>query len=153
MPRGSTYRQLRWDEVAEGDSLPTDSDHIDVQRVVESAAANWTYFGGHIDRDYARAVQGRTDIYLATGPITGLLDRYVTSWAGPEAFLAKRSMRMTESIYAGDDITFEGTVSKKWLDDSRGQERALISVDVAIRNGAGKQCVTATSVYELPRST
>jgi hypothetical protein len=152
-PSTSTYRRLTWADVSEGQVVPEAVDHIDVQRVVESAAANWTYFGGHIDSDYARNVQGRTHIYLATGPIQGMLDGYVTAWAGPEAFLAKRTMRMAESIYAGDDIRFEGTVTKKWIDDSRGYERALISVDIHILNGAGTPCVTATSVYELPAPT
>jgi hypothetical protein len=67
---------------------------------VASAAAPWTFFGGHTDADYARSVQGRDHVYLATGPILGLLDRYVTSGAGPEAFLANRSVRMVDSLAA-----------------------------------------------------
>ena len=144
------HRRLTWSDVSEGDHLPADTDHIDVQRVVASAASTWTFFGGHIDSDYARSVQGRSHVYMATGPILGLLDRYVTSWAGPEAFLAKRSMRMVDSIYAGDDIRFEGTVTKTWIDDSRGYDRSLVAIDVTIRNGNDQPCVLASVIYELP---
>ena len=150
MSGAAQFRQLAWDQVAEGDQLPADVDHLDVERVVATAASTWTFFGGHIDADYARSVQGRSHIYMATGPILGLLDRYVTSWAGPRAFLAKRSMRMADSLYADDELRFEGLVSKKWTDDSRGHPRALIEIDLKIRNGSDKACVVATAVYELP---
>ena len=150
MSRPAQYRQLVWDQVSEGDELPSAVDRIDVERVVATAASTWTFFGGHIDADYARSVQGRSHVYLATGPILGLLDRYVTSWAGPHAFLAKRSMRMVESLCAGDELRFAGRVSKKWTDDSRGYERRLVEIALEIRNGADKPCVLATAVYELP---
>ncbi|MEO8692994.1 MAG: hypothetical protein ABI658_05725 [Acidimicrobiales bacterium] len=151
MSRRAQHHQLTWDQVAEGDELPSDVDRLDVERVVATATSTWTFFGGHIDADYARSAQGRSHIYMATGPILGLLDRYVTSWAGPESFLAKRSMRMAESLCAGDELRFEGRVTKKWMDDARGYDRALIEVDLKIRNDADKPCVLATSVYELPR--
>jgi len=150
MSRAPQYRQLSWDQVSEGDELPADVDHLDVERVVATAASTWTFFGGHIDADYARSAQGRSHVYMPTGPILGLLDRYVTSWAGPHAFLAKRSMRMADSLYAGDELRFEGLVTKKWMDDSRGYNRPLIEIDLKIRNGADKACVLATASYELP---
>jgi hypothetical protein len=150
MSRTPQYRQLTWDQVAEGDDLPAAVDHLDVERVVATAASTWTFFGGHIDGEYARSAQGRSHIYMATGPILGLLDRYATAWAGPQAFLAKRSMRMVDSLCAGDELRFEGRVSKKWMDDTRGYNRALIEIDLKIRNGADKACVLATAVYELP---
>ena len=150
MKHGPQYGQLTWDQVSEGDALPADVDHLDVERVVATAASTWTFFGGHIDADYARSVQGRSHVYMATGPILGLLDRYVTSWAGPQAFLAKRSMRMTDSLYADDELHFEGLVTKKLMDDSRGYPRALVEIDLKIRNGADKACVLATAIYELP---
>ena len=153
MSRRAQHRQLTWDQVAEGDELPADVDRLDVERVVATATSTWTFFGGHIDADYARSAQGRSHVYMATGPILGLLDRYVTSWAGPESFLAKRSMRMAESLCAGDEMRFEGRVSKKWIDDSRGYDRPLIEIELKIRNAADKACVVATSVYELPRAS
>ena len=152
MNRPPQYRQLSWDQVSVDDTLPADLDRLDVERVVATAASTWTFFGGHIDADYARSAQGRSHVYMATGPILGLLDRYVTSWAGPRAFLAKRSMRMADSLYAGDELRFEGVVTNKWMDDSRGHSRPLIEVDLKIRNGADKACVLATAIYELPVS-
>jgi hypothetical protein len=145
-----SYRSLTWPEVDEGQRLPPVVDPIDVQRVIATAAATWVFFGGHIDPEYARSVQGRQHIYLATGPILGLLDRYVTSWAGPEAFLAKRSVRLVDSLYAGDELHFAGVVTRKWLDATRGYERSLIEIDLEIRNRAGQPCVRATVCYQLP---
>ncbi len=153
MRSSQTYRQLTWDEVTEDTVLPTVADHIDVERVIASAASTWTLFAGHTDPDYARNAQGRRHIYMPTGPILGLLDRYITGWAGPETVVAKRIIRMTSSICAGDDITFHGRVTRKWLDDERQQVRPLVAVDLHIDDGDGSRRVTGAGVYQLPRAS
>jgi hypothetical protein len=129
--------------------LPAGLDENDVERVVASATSTLAFYGGHTDADYARSVQGRAHVYLATGPILGLLDRFVTQWAGPESFLVKRSMRMVDSLYAGDELRFEGSVTKAWLDVSSGRVRRLVSLALEI-HARGRCCVTATATYELP---
>jgi hypothetical protein len=144
------YSQRQWDDIVEGEDLPTLHDHLDVERVVATSASTWTFFGGHIDADYARNVQGRNHVYLATGPVLGLVDSYVTGWLGPESFLAKRKLRMVDSLYAGNDIVFTGIVRRKWIDHERGYPRSLVEIDAAIENGSGKPCVVATATYELP---
>ena len=149
--RSPSSPQRTWDDVVEGESLPPSVDRITLERVVASAAATAVYFGGHIDADYARTVQGRRHVYLATGPILGLLDRYVTSWAGPAAFLVKRSMRMAESICAGDEIRFEGTVVRKASEERAGRTAWVVELELAIVNAEGKRCVTATAKWALPR--
>jgi acyl dehydratase len=143
--------QRTWDDVVEGEALPPFVDRITLERVVASAAATAVYFGGHIDPDYARTVQGRRHVYLATGPILGLLDRHVTSWAGPEAFLVKRSMRMAESICAGDEIRFEGTVARKACEEREGRTRWVVELELGIFGFDGRRCVTAKATWELPR--
>ena len=142
-------RQRTWSQITEGDVLPTFTELLDVERVVASATATRTFFGGHIDLEYARS-QGRSHIYMATGPIVGLLDRFVTDWAGPLSFLRKRSVKMVDSLYAGATIRIDGTVNRKWLESGRGRQQHLFEVGLTIANDAGKVCVTATSVFEVP---
>ena len=144
-----SFPRRSWSGVVDGESLPPLHDHLDLERVVATAAATWPFFGGHIDADYARTVQGRKHVYMATGPILGMVDAYVMAWAGPEAFLAKRSMRMADSLYADDDIVIAGVVKRKWVDRERVAERPLVEIDVTITNAAGKPCVVASAVVQL----
>ena len=47
---------------------------------------------------------------------TGLVQRYVTDWAGPDAMVRKIAIRLGVPCYAGDKLTFSGR--GEW----RGQE-------------------------------
>lgn len=140
----------RWSELAEGDALPETVDVLDVERVVASAAATWTFFAGHIDPDYARRVQGRDHVYLATGPVLGLLDAYVLKGLGHGAVLAKRAIRMDRSLCAGDRMVFRGQIVRRWIDEERGRARKLVEVATTITGAGDRSCVRSTSTIELP---
>lgn len=143
------YPARSWSDISEGELIPSFVETLDVERVVAGATATRTFFGGHIDADYARS-QGRAHIYMATGPILGLLDRYVTDWAGPFAFLRRRSVKMADSLYAGATISIDGTVTRKWVEERDGRTVHLVEVDVTIENEAGTKCVLATAHWALP---
>ena len=141
--------QRTWIDISEGEVIPPHIEALDVERVIAGATATRTFFGGHIDPEYARS-QGRSHIYMATGPILGLLDRYVTDWAGPLAFLRKRSVKMADSLYAGTTIRIDGVVTRKWAEDRGARADDLIEIEITIRNEAGVPCVTATAHFAVP---
>jgi hypothetical protein len=136
-------------DVTEGEVIPPQIEVLDVERVIAGATATRTFFGGHIDPEYARS-QGRSHIYMATGPILGLLDRYVTDWAGPLAFLRKRAVKMADSLYAGTTIRINGVVTRKWSEARGERVDDLIEVELTIENEAGTACVLATAHFALP---
>lgn len=127
---------------------------LDRVAVVMGAATTNTFFEGHIDPEYAKR-QGRRDIYLATGAVAGLVDRYVLNWLGPEAFLRSRSLRMRSSLCAGDVATLTGTVVSVEPSDGPGRGRqqstpvAVVTFQVAIANET-ETCVTASVSTEVP---
>lgn len=148
---------------AEGDLLPECIDVLDVERVVASAAATWTFFGGHIDPDYARGVQGRDHVYLATGPVLGMLDAYVLNALGRGARLVKRSIRMDRSLCAGDRIVLRGRVVRRWTGSgtatgsatatangpAAARSRSFVEVETVILGAGDRACVRSTSTVEL----
>jgi hypothetical protein len=142
-------KQRKWHDVSEGETIPTSTEALDVERVIAGATSTRTFFGGHIDPEYARS-QGRSHIYMATGPILGLLDRYVTDWAGPLAFLRKRSVKMADSLYAGTTVRIDGVVARKWIEGRDGRDEHLVEIEMTIRNEADTACVIATSRFTLP---
>ena len=41
----------------------------------------------------------------------GLVERYVTDWAGPEALIRGINVKLGVPAYAGDTLTFSGSVT------------------------------------------
>jgi acyl dehydratase len=139
-----------WDAVSEGDVLPEIELPISYARVIAIPAATWDYFPGHHDPFYARD-QGQETIYLSTMFYSGFLDRIVTDWAGPYAFIRARELAMTGSVYAGEQLTGRGQVRAKRIETSGMQ---VIDVQVSATSGANAGVdglMTVTRSSELDR--
>ena len=65
----------------------------------------------HHDRDRAVA-RGSQDIFINILTTTGLVQRYVTDWAGPEALVRQVAIRLGAPCYAGDTLTLSGQVTE-----------------------------------------
>jgi hypothetical protein len=78
--------------------------------VISSAIATRDFQDVHHDRD--RAVErGSKDIFINILTTTGLVQRYVTDWAGPQALVRKVAIRLGVPCYAGDTLTFSGAAA------------------------------------------
>lgn len=78
--------------------------------VVSTAIATRDFQDVHHDRDLA-VQRGSKDIFLNILTTTGLVQRYVTDWAGPRAVIKACALRLGAPAYPGDTLTFTGTVS------------------------------------------
>jgi hypothetical protein len=77
--------------------------------VISTAIATRDFQDVHHDRD--RAVQrGSKDIFVNILTTTGLVQRYVTDWAGRDAEIRGIAIRLGVPCYAYDTLTFSGTV-------------------------------------------
>ena len=78
--------------------------------VISTAIATRDFQDVHHDRDKA-AERGGQDIFLNILTTTGLVQRYVTDWAGPCALVRHIAIRLGVPCYAGDTLTFSGQVT------------------------------------------
>jgi MaoC like domain len=79
--------------------------------VVASAIATRDFQDVHHDKD--RAIErGGQDIFVNILTTTGLVQRYVTDWAGPQALVRKVAIRLGVPCYAGDTLTFSGRATR-----------------------------------------
>lgn len=75
--------------------------------VISTAIATRDFQDVHHDRD--RAVQrGSQDIFVNILTTAGLVQRFVTDWAGPQAIVRNVAIRLGAPCYAGDTLTFTG---------------------------------------------
>ena len=100
----------RPDDRGEPGALPEWTLEITPTVVVSTAIATRDFYPVHHDRDFALR-GGSTDIFLNILTTTGLVQRYVTDWAGPQAIVRGVSIRLGVPCYAGDTLTFAGRVT------------------------------------------
>ncbi|SFW89729.1 MaoC family dehydratase [Amycolatopsis australiensis] len=95
--------------VAEGTELPPLTIEATPTFVVSTAIATRDFQDVHHDRDSAVA-RGSKDIFLNILTDTGLVQRFVSDWAGPEALIRSIKIRLGVPCYAYDTLTFTGRV-------------------------------------------
>lgn len=78
--------------------------------VVSTAIATRDFQDVHHDRDRAVAL-GSKDIFVNILTSTGLVQRFVTDWAGPAAVVKAVSIRLGVPCYAYDTLVFTGRVT------------------------------------------
>jgi uncharacterized protein len=97
---------------AAGPALPELVIDVTPTFVVASAIATRDFQDVHHDRDRAVA-GGSKDIFLNILTTTGLVERFVSVWAGPQAVFQAISIRLGVPCHAGDTLTFSGHVTEE----------------------------------------
>jgi acyl dehydratase len=119
-----------------GTKLPELSLYGDPTFIVSTAIATRDYQDVHHDRDKAQA-KGSKDIFVNILTDTGLVQRYITDWAGPTAIIKSISLRLGVPWYAYDTVTFRGEVT--------AVEDSVVTLKVVGSNSLGDHVIaTAT---------
>jgi hypothetical protein len=91
----------------------------------------------HHDRDKAVS-KGSKDIFVNILTDTGLVQRYVTDWAGPSALIKTIGLRLGVPWYAYDTVTFSGEVT--------AVADGLITVKVLGANSLGNHVIATVTL-------
>jgi len=92
-----------------GTPLPRLAIPIDRLLILSGAIASQDFEDVHRDPDAARA-RGAQDIFMSINSTNGLIDRFVTEWAGPAARLRSVSLRLGVPLFPGDTLVLTGEV-------------------------------------------
>ena len=120
-----------------GTKLPELKLYGDPTFIVSTAIATRDYQDVHHDRDKAQA-KGSKDIFVNILTDTGLVQRYVTDWAGPSAVIKSISLRLGVPWYANDTVTFRGEVT--------AIEDGVITVKVVGSNNLGDHVIATSTL-------
>ncbi len=123
--------------------LPEVTLPVTLTRLVVNVAATRDFFPGHYDSDYARA-QGVQDAYHNTMFFQGLVDRVGYAWAGYDAWLTHRRLRMVLPACNGDTLCTRGRVVARRQENGRAM--ADLKIDVMTERGLA---VTASLTFDL----
>jgi uncharacterized OB-fold protein/acyl dehydratase len=127
--------------------LPDMTVNVSATFVVASALATRDFTPVHHDRDLAVA-NGSKDIFVNILTDNGLVQRFVTQWAGPQSLLRQTSVRLGVPCYAGDTLTFSGRVT----DRTTVSDGERYQVQVTGKCSLGDHII-ATAVIDVPETT
>jgi hypothetical protein len=125
-----------------GTQLPELTISADPTFVVSTAIATRDFQDVHHDRDAAIA-RGSKDIFVNILTDTGLVQRFVTDWAGPSARVKNIAIRLGVPCYAYDTLVFSGSVTAVEGDD--------VTVQVTGRGSLGDHVVGTVVVSGVGR--
>jgi hypothetical protein len=135
----TTSTGLRYDDVEVGQELPGLDFPLTRTMIVSTAIASRDYQDVHHDPGLAQE-RGSQDIFMNILTTNGLVGRYVTDWAGPNAVLKAVKIRLGAPNYPGDTMLMSGSVTKK--------EDGLVEVSIRGANSLGDH-VSGTVLFEL----
>ena len=135
---------VHYGDVSVDDELPPLPIPLTASLIVAGAIASRDYQDVHHDPTLARE-KGSPDIFMNILTTNGLIGRYVTDWAGPDAVVKKVAIRLGAPNYPGDTMTITGKVTRK----EDGANGGIVDVAVVGANRLGNH-VTGTVTVELP---
>ena len=136
----------RFDEVDVGEELPPLAVEVTTTLIVAGAIASRDYQDVHHDEALARQ-RGTPGIFMNILTTNGLVGRFVTDWAGPDAAVRRIAIRLGVPNFAGDTMRLTGRVTAAARGD--GDREGVVEVEVVGRNRLGDH-VTGTVTVALP---
>ncbi|MET3861203.1 hypothetical protein ABIE38_002128 [Dietzia sp. 2505] len=125
--------------VAVGDRLPELTIEGTPTFIVASALATRDFQDVHHDRDLAHA-KGSKDIFVNILTDTGLVQRFVTDWAGRRARITSITLRLGVPWYAYDSLTLTGEVTEVASD-------GLVAVKIVGTDSLGAHVTSTATLY------
>jgi hypothetical protein len=119
-------------EIHVGAKLPALELFGDPTFIVSTAIATRDYQDVHHDRDKAQT-KGSKDIFVNILTDTGLVQRFITDWAGPKAMIKSIGLRLGVPWYAYDTVTFNGEVT--------AVEDGLVTLKIVGSNSLGDHVI------------
>jgi acyl dehydratase len=117
-----------WSSTQVGSILPSLTIPMTVTRMVMMAYVSRDFNPVHHDIEHAQA-NGSRHIFMQWACQVGIIFRFITDWAGPEAWINRVTIKLQRPSYAHEDITFTGRVAQSTDGADSSVEVEISSVD------------------------
>jgi acyl dehydratase len=137
--------QVYFQDVQEGQEIPSLTDKPTSQRLVMWAAASGDFYQIHYDKDFALG-NGLPERITHGALKHALLGRLVHQWAGDEGRVKKVACQYRGMDIVNEDVTCHGVVKRKYQE---GNEN-LVELELWTETPQGQKTTPGTAVVALP---
>lgn len=137
--------QLYFEDVQEGQAIPTLTQHCDSQRLVMWAAASGDFYQIHYDKDFAQRT-GLPDRIVHGALKHALLGRMLHEWIGYGGRIKRLTCQYRGMDMVDQDVICKGTVTRKYQQDGEN----LVELEVWTETPEGKKTTPGSAVVALP---
>ncbi|NLI68306.1 MAG: acyl dehydratase [Bacilli bacterium] len=135
-----------WEDVQEGDELPSLQFPLSVYRLVMAASANQDFNSIHHNSEYAKKT-GAPDMYANNIFLQGMWERTVREYIGNAGVIKSlRNFRMRSFNTVGDTVVTKGKVKRKWIEDGEH----FIEIEMVSENAKGISVGPGSIIATLP---
>ena len=138
-------QQVYFEEVSEGQEVPTLTQLCDSQRLVFWAAGSGDFYQIHYDKDFAQRT-GLPDRIVHGALKHALLGRLLHEWVGEKGRVVRVACHYRGMDMVDRDVICKGVVTKKERQD--GENR--VELEVWTENPEGRKTTPGTAVVALP---
>ncbi len=133
-----------WDEIKEGDRLPSAVWQTSTRDIVKYASAGRDFYEIHYDHRFARRA-GLPGVIMHGGLKAARLGKLITDWIGDAGELRKLGCQHRAMDFPGERQVCDGKVVRKYQKD----RQRLIDLQLAYRNASGTATAPAAAAVSL----
>jgi len=139
-------KQRYFEDVNEGDEVPSVTTHLTVQRMVIAAGSNRDFNPIHHNTEAAQA-QRNPEMFINNGSIQTLWERVYREFAGLDGMVKKVGpFRMRIFNPVGDSVVTQGTVKRKWQENGEN----LVELELWTESSLGVSVGPGPILLTLP---
>ncbi len=152
MPRSPIPPQVYFENVNEGDEIPSVDFNLTVQRMIMFVGATRNFPGLHHNDRMAQA-NGATGMFLQNNSCLMLWERVVSDWMGVYARVRSATFRITDFHVVGDLIHVGGTITNKYSENGLNLVEITMESKTPRRTGMTGTVTVAMPSLSKPTST
>jgi hydroxyacyl-ACP dehydratase HTD2-like protein with hotdog domain len=137
--------QVHFEDINEGDEIPTLVKNCSTQQLVQWAAASGDFYQIHYDPDFARST-GLEGIIVHGALKNAFLGQLLHDWVGAKGTVKKFGCSYRGMDLPVQDITCRGVISKKYQEGDQN----FVELEIWTENPQGQKTTPGSAVVTLP---
>ena len=138
--------QVYWDDLNEGDEIPTLVKNCSTQQLVQWAAASGDFYQIHYDLNFAKRT-GLDNIIVHGALKNAFLGQLLHDWVAPGGSVREFGCQYRGMDGPDQEITCKGVVTKKLVE---GDDH-IVELDIWTENPEGQKTTPGTARVVLPQ--
>jgi hydroxyacyl-ACP dehydratase HTD2-like protein with hotdog domain len=138
--------QAYFEDVAEGQVVPSIQKHVTTINIMMYLAAVWLLDRIHYDYLFATKRRGLLNVVEPGNMAVDYYAQMLNEWIGEKGEIRKLSLEYRSFRFPGDILTIGGKVVNKYMIEGKG----YVELDLWVNNERGINCAPGKCTVELP---